>query len=105
MTEDKMVGWHHQLNGHEIQQAPVDGEGEESLKCCSPWGYKESDMTQRLNSNNSITKLYLDQCFHYVNQETFVKSYCSQVLYQEKQMQKKNRLYYFNGLKSRRKYQ
>ena len=37
-TADDMVGWHHQLNGHEFEQAPGDGEGQESLVCCSPWG-------------------------------------------------------------------
>ena len=41
-TEDKMVGWHHWLNGHESEQAPGDGEGQRSLACCSPWGQKES---------------------------------------------------------------
>ena len=44
MTEDEMVGWHHQLNGHEFEQAPGDGEGQGSLTCCTPWGGKESDM-------------------------------------------------------------
>jgi len=39
-TEDKMVGWHHQLNGHEFEQAPGDREGQGSLECCSPWGRK-----------------------------------------------------------------
>ena len=48
-TEDEMVGWHHQLNGCEFEQAPGDGEGQGSLVCCSPWGRKESDMTKRLN--------------------------------------------------------
>ena len=38
-----MVGWHHQLDGHEFEQAPGDGEGQGSLVCCSPWGHKESD--------------------------------------------------------------
>ena len=42
MTEDKMVGWHHRLNGHEFQQAPGVGDGQGSLVCCSPWGHKES---------------------------------------------------------------
>ena len=51
-TEDEMVGWHHQLNGHEFEQAPGDGEGQGSLVCCSPWGRKESDMTEQLNNNN-----------------------------------------------------
>ena len=45
ITEDEMVGWHHQLNGHEFEQTPGDGEGQRSLACCSPWGHKESDMT------------------------------------------------------------
>ena len=38
VTEDEMVGWHHQLNGHEFQQTPGDSEGQGSLACCSPWG-------------------------------------------------------------------
>ena len=50
-TEDEMVGWHHWLNGHEFEQAPEDGEGQGSLAYCSPWGRKESDMTERLNNN------------------------------------------------------
>ena len=41
MREDEMVGWHHWLNGHEFEQAPGDGEGQESLACCSPWGRKK----------------------------------------------------------------
>ena len=49
MTEDEMVGWHHQLNGHEFEQAPGVGDGQGSLACCSPWGRKESDMTEQLN--------------------------------------------------------
>ena len=45
-SEDKMVGWHHRLNGHEFEQIPGDGEGQGILVCCSPWGCKESDMTE-----------------------------------------------------------
>ena len=48
MTEDKMVGWHHQLNGHD-EQAPGVGDGQGGLACCSPWGCKELDVTERLN--------------------------------------------------------
>ena len=48
MTEDKMVGWHHQLNGLECKQALGVGDGQGSLTCCSPWDLKESDMTERL---------------------------------------------------------
>ena len=46
MTEDEMVGWHHQLDGHEFDQAPGDGEGQGRLTCCSPWGLKESYLTE-----------------------------------------------------------
>ena len=49
MTEDEMVGWHHRLNGHESEQIPGESEGQGSLACCSPWGHKESDMTEGLN--------------------------------------------------------
>ena len=44
-TEDEMVGWHHQLNGHEFEQALGDGEGQGNLECCSPKGHEESDTT------------------------------------------------------------
>ena len=44
-TEDEMVGWHHQLNGHEFEQALGDGEGQGSLACFGSWGRKEPDMT------------------------------------------------------------
>ena len=53
MTKDEMVGWHHQLNGHEFEQALGDGDGQGSLVCCSPWCCKELDMTERLNNNNN----------------------------------------------------
>ena len=43
-----MVGWHHQLNGHEFEQTLGDGEGQGSLACCSPWGHKQLDMTEQL---------------------------------------------------------
>ena len=56
MKEDDMVGWHHQLNGHEFELAPGDGDGansqsqaQGSLACSSPWGCKELDMTEQLN--------------------------------------------------------
>ena len=47
MTEDEMVGWHHQLDGHEFEQALGDGEGQRSLGCCSPWG------SQRVGNNQA----------------------------------------------------
>ena len=55
MIEDKMVGQHHRLNGHEFEQALRDGEGQGSLACCSPWGHKELDMTEELN-NSKVPK-------------------------------------------------
>ena len=51
MTEDEMVAWHHQLNGHEFEQALGDGQGQGSLVCCSPWDRKESDVTEWVNNN------------------------------------------------------
>ena len=54
MTEGKMVGWHHHLNGREFEQALGDGERQGGLACCSPWDRKESDTTERLNNNKMI---------------------------------------------------
>ena len=49
MTEDEMVGWHHRLDRQEFEQAPGVGDGQRSLACRSPWGHKESDMTEWMN--------------------------------------------------------
>ena len=65
MTEDEMVGWHHQLDGHEFEQALGVGEGQGRLACCSPWGHKESDMTEQLN-NKEGTALSLESSKLYV---------------------------------------
>ena len=48
-TEDEMIGWHHQLDGHEFEQALGVGDGQGGLAYCSPWGGKESDTTVQLN--------------------------------------------------------
>ena len=49
-TESEMVGWHDRLDEHGFEQALGFGDGRQgSLACCSPWGHKESDMTERLN--------------------------------------------------------
>ena len=53
MTENEMVGWHHQLNGPEFEQTQEDSEGQESLECCSPWSRKKLDTTLRMNNKNS----------------------------------------------------
>jgi len=55
MTEDKMVGLYHQLNGHEFKQALGIVERQGSLACCRPWSHKELDTTERLNSNKNHT--------------------------------------------------
>ena len=52
MTEDETVGWHHQFDGYEFQQALGLGDGQGGLACCSPWGCKESDTTEQLNWKN-----------------------------------------------------
>jgi len=49
LTEDGMVGWHHQLNGYEFEQAPGIGDGQGSLVCSSPWHCKEFYMTEQIN--------------------------------------------------------
>ena len=49
MAGDEMVGWHHQLDGHEFEQALGVGDGQGGLACCSLQGRKESDMTEQLN--------------------------------------------------------
>ena len=54
MTEDERVGWHHKLDEHEFEQAPGVGDGQGTLVCCSPWGHKESDTTERLNNNSTV---------------------------------------------------
>ena len=57
-TEDERVGWHHQLDGYEFEQALGVGEVQGSLACCSPRGHKESDTTQRLNWANYHSDLF-----------------------------------------------
>ena len=48
-TEDEMIGWHHRINRHEFEQALGIDDGQGCMVCCSPWGHRESDMTERLN--------------------------------------------------------
>ena len=76
MTEEEMIGWHHQLNGHEFEQALGDGEEQESLACCSPWGHKELDVTEqqhrliiRINIYNTLNQgLGYSKCYIHVSQ-------------------------------------
>ena len=75
MTEDEVVGWHHQLNGHEFEQALEVGDGQRSLACCSPWGHKESATTELLdwkwmhrliwgNTEENICKVFIYSGVH-----------------------------------------
>ena len=57
VTEDEMVGWYHQLSGHECEQTPGDSAGKGSLAFCSPWGCKESDVIEWLNNNLESPKI------------------------------------------------
>ena len=52
MAEDEFVGWHRQLNELEFEQTPGDSAGQRSLVCCTPWGLKGLDTTQRLNNKD-----------------------------------------------------
>ena len=58
MTEVEMVGWHHRLDGHEFEEALGVGDGQGSLVCCSPWGHRELDTTERLNQTIIRKKKY-----------------------------------------------
>ena len=72
MTEDEMVGWHHWLNGHEFEQALGIGDGQGSRVCCSPWGRKESDMTEWLNWTELIyIYTYVYTHIHRVSQKSW----------------------------------
>ena len=62
MTEDEMFGWHHLLDGHELEQASGVGDGQGSLTCCSPWGCKKLDMTEQLNKNKTESHELLLHC-------------------------------------------
>ena len=58
MTEEEMVGWHHQLNGHEFEQTPGDSEGQGSLACCSPWDHKvRHDLATEQQQHSSLKSI------------------------------------------------
>ena len=60
--QDEMVGWHHQPDGHECEQALGVGDGQGSLVGCSPWGRKELDMTECLHCLTDSSFLFRDEC-------------------------------------------
>ena len=61
MTEDETVEWHHQFYGYEFQQTLGDGEGQRNLACCSPWGCRESNTTERLDDNKGCMEVLATQ--------------------------------------------
>ena len=63
MTEDELAGWHHWLDGREIEWTPEVGDGQGGLACCNSWGRKESDMTEQLNWTELMTPGYLPYFF------------------------------------------
>ena len=69
VTEDKMVGWHHRLDGYKFVQAPAVGDGQGSLACCSPRGCKESDTTEQLNNRlkRMLIHIYVGTAAHKVS--------------------------------------
>ena len=76
VSEDEMAGWHHRCNGHELGQTPGNGEGQGGLVCCSPWGHKESEMTERLNNNRDIvSELYVAELWASQNRKLWAVSH------------------------------
>ena len=72
MTEDEMVGWYHQFDGHEFEQAPGVGDGQESLAYCSPWGHKESKTTEPMKNNNTTVGKNSCQQHSKIIQSTYI---------------------------------
>ena len=66
MTEDKMVGWNYQLDGHEFEWALGNGDGQGSLECCNPWGRQESDMTEWLSWTEK-SSLFWTEVYYYIH--------------------------------------
>ena len=63
IIKDGVAGWHHQLNGHELEQTPGNSKGQGSLVCYSPWGHKESDTTEQLNNKpGAAVDIHLHNC-------------------------------------------
>ena len=75
MTEDEMVGWHHRLNGHGFGWSLEAGDGQGGLACCSSWGCKELDTTERLNCLSMFLPLWL-----VANLQYFIHFTCFRVL-------------------------
>ena len=77
-TDDKMVGWHHQHDGHEFEQAlGVDG-GQGNLACCSPWGHNESHMTEWLNWTDISHEIHIYRSNGYLPSQKDISGLLSQ---------------------------
>ena len=74
-TEDEVVGWHHQLNGHEFEQTLAESKGQGGLACCSPWGRKESDATEQLNWISKCTAKWFGDYTYHIHIYTFSDSF------------------------------
>ena len=73
-TEDEMVGWHHQLNGHEFEQALGDGDGQGSLVYSSLSGHKEWDTSEQLHNNGIIIYItHLYNCYKFHNNTNLIR--------------------------------
>ena len=71
--EDEVVGWQHQLSGHEFEKALGDGEGQGRLVCFSPWGHKGSETTEQLNNKLPNPRSLLYYHLHHI--DTFVRKF------------------------------
>ena len=78
-TEDEMIGWHHRLNGHEFESTLGVGDGQGSLACYSPWGCKESDMTEQLNWTDFVKTLNTCHC-RYLMTEAYSNRYLNSLV-------------------------
>ena len=67
MTEDEMAGWHHRLDGHELEQTPGVGDGQGGLACCDSWGHKELDTAEQLNLNLNLSLSHLNRAHLQIN--------------------------------------
>jgi len=76
MTDDEMVGWHHQLDAHEFEWTPVVGDGQGGLTCCDSWGHKESDTTERLNWTEQWVMLSIFLCVCWVSAYLLWRNVC-----------------------------
>ena len=76
-VKDEIVGWYHRFNGHELEKAPGNGEGQGSLACCSPWGCEESDNLVTENNSNKKFYSYKSSIFSHLTEYNLSLYLCS----------------------------